>query len=103
MRRHLLVVLDLLYHEHNTSTLIKEDHEPEYSQRSVEIFNKIENVETISVRLRELRTEGGKGLPPERFSETSLQSTGFVRMEKSWIICYWKLHVQCPVNTYGEP
>jgi hypothetical protein len=84
VRRHLLVVLDLLYHENNTSALIKEDHETEYFQRSVEIFSKIENVEaTVSVRLRELRRERGKGLPPERFSETSLQSTGFVRTEKS--------------------
>jgi hypothetical protein len=41
MRRHLLVVLDLLYHEHNTSTLIKEDHDPEYFQRSVEISVKL--------------------------------------------------------------
>ena len=97
-------MLDLLYYEHSTYKLIKKDHGPEYFQRSVEIFSKIENMEeTVSVRLRELRTEGGIGLPPERFSETSLQSTGFVRMEKSWVICYWKLHVQCPVNTHGEP
>ena len=92
-------MLHILYHEHNTSKLIKKDHGPEYLERSVEIFSKIENMEeTVSVRLRELQREGDTGLPPERFSETSLQLTGFVRMEKSWVICYWKLHVQCPVN-----
>ena len=77
-----MVVLDLLYHELSTSKLIKKNHGPEYFQRSVEIFSKTENMEgTVTVPLRELRTDGGKALPPERVSETSLQSTGFVRME----------------------